>query len=199
MKQATKSDSKESTYVSPALDHADELKRYRHQVMAAFQQNSTQVLRNGSPEHAAILIEHIFKTSSQEVGILSHELLDAGYGNCAVLEEAESFFERGGQVTILVEKLADVMSNDAPNKFVQLLKRYNKIGADNQVSFYSVPEDVVSEYEYNFVFGDDTRYRFEPDRQVFAAIASANNKEFTSDIKTVFASIKDRSNLTYLN
>jgi hypothetical protein len=169
----------------------DELKVYREAVTAAMEAASNpsaltphDVIYNRSAEHAAIIVEHLFRAAKERVMIVSSRLDTKVYGVPEVIDAATSFLNNNpsARIDVLIE--TDVDSEAHP--WLSALRAVDK----NRVSVTRLPSTLVARYKYNFAVADGRHYRIEQDREKFDAFAQFGNREIGKELVTTFNSLK---------
>jgi hypothetical protein len=178
---------------------ADELEAYRQLVSAAMTAATVpqsqprtavpprDVIFNRSPEHAAVVVEHLFAAAQNEVNILSNCLDEKVYNSPNVLDAAVRFLTRkpNAHINILVER--DFEFSQHP-----WLARIVEAGA-GRVKIWVVPDQIKKLYAFNFAVSDGKHYRLEQDRKKFEAFAQFGNEKFGTDLDAIFGDIRQLS------
>jgi len=130
-------------------------------------------------DHAAIIIEQMFKNAKQQVSILSGNLNARAYDRVEVLEEATLFLAHGShQARILLEDVDETMLKDHP--FIE------KLGHNENVEIRRVSAALRDSYSYHFLIMDDDSYRFEPKKDEPAAVAVFGNRVGAANLSRIF-------------
>lgn len=109
---------------------------------------------NRDMAHASIVVSTAFRHAKESIGLLSHELDPLLYGAPSFDRALNEFLEGGGRLDILVESN---IHDDHPIWT-------HKEKWPGQVSIRRIPQDVVDNYQFNFMVVDDAGFRFEADR-----------------------------------
>lgn len=130
--------------------------------------------------HALEIIVAGFRHAQKEVNLLSCKLDPKLYGTPRLQAATRSFLEKEGtKLLILVETKIDL---DHP-----MLTLCNEFR--DKVEINTVPDKWKAIYKFNFMLVDDFGYRFEYDRENYAALASFyedDQEEMRSDLKNFF-------------
>lgn len=164
----------------------DKMIEYRRRVERLAQERSGEPIANGSVDHAAIIIENMFKSAKQQVSILSGNLNARAYGRDEVLEEATLFLAHGAhKARILLEDVDETMLKDHP--FIE------RLGHNENVEIRRVPATVRNSYNYHFLVMDDDSYRFEPKKDEPAAVGVFGNRDGAAHLSGIFNILWDVS------
>ena len=159
------------------------MNEYKKAVEAALaRRNGDPVIANRSVDHAAVVLECMFKAANRTVEIIANRLNPAVYDKPEVIAAAEALLSaKNCTIDVLVE--SDVA---AERQFVRVLTaKY-----PNKFSIVHVPAEVAEAYSYNFCVVDDDCYRFEADRKNCDATIQFGNTAIASKIHETFKLIK---------
>lgn len=154
------------------------MEEYKRLVSQLFDRKSNQLIANSSAGHAAILLGMLFKHAQEEVRIFSQKLSADVFNDSFLNECAESFLKARGKKL----RIAITDDNLDESRFRNLISTI----PDADVAVYRFKEIFSNGKSVNFAVMDKTAYRYEPDRTVCRAIASANDKEFAGKLAAVF-------------
>ena len=130
--------------------------------------------------HAMEIIVAGFRHAQKEVNLLSNKLEPKLYDTLRLKEAARSFLKKEGtELRILVETKID-----SDHLMMTLLDEFR-----DKIKINTVPDKWKKIYNFNFMVVDDFGFRFEYDREKYAAIASFyedDQKEMRSDLKNFF-------------
>ena len=132
---------------------------------------------NRDISHAAVITSAAFRYASTEVRLLSHKLDRALYNENLLQNSIAPFLERKGtSLHILVE-------TDLPS--THPIWRFMEEGSysHEQLTIKKVPPELVDRYQFNYLVADEFGYRFEGDREEYAAVASFHESDSVSTIK----------------
>lgn len=168
-----------------------ELEVYREEVQAAMEAAcSSQVpaprdlIYNRSAEHAAVIVEFLFRAAKRNVLIVSSRLDLRVYGVPAVIDAASEFLRKNkdAHIEVLIESELDTDSHP----WLQAIRA----AGDGRVTVGRVPPALVARYKYNFAVADGQHYRIEQDREHFEAFAQFGNRNIGSKLEVTFNSLK---------
>lgn len=162
------------------MNITEELKAYREGVDTLFSLQSSKMISNGKPGHAAILYEAFFKNAKDSVSIFCNNLNKEVFSNDIVIHAAKTAVARGVAVRILTQKPESELES---SEFVETLTS----GCNcNLVEIKQVSMAGDQELQYNFAIMDDLAFRFEENRDKLQATASMHRPEIAKKLLTVF-------------
>jgi hypothetical protein len=175
--------------MTAAAGHVEEILSYHRYVKKIACAADGKIILNRSPEHAAVIVEHLFLCSENEVDILTSELNETVYGSDAVIRAAIAFMKdrQNSRIRILVEKK---ISSAHP-----FLKRLLNTGLSNHFEINQVPAELQETYRYNFSVGDGHHFRFEKDRRFFDAVVQFGAPSVGAKLHSVFLELRRKSEL----
>ena len=160
------------------------METYKDLVERLFQNKSSEIIANSSPEHAAILYQAIFTYAQKEIFIFCDSLKPSVFDNDCVVEKAKAFLSKNN--TIL--HIGVTQHPDTNGNFLNMLKSMKK-NLNNQekdrIRVVRFPRMKAKEKFVNFSVMDSCGYRYEPDSTRCCAIASANDESFASELRGV--------------
>jgi hypothetical protein len=168
-----------------------ELEIYREEVQAAMEaacdplaQEPRELIYNRSAEHAAVILEFLFRAARRHVMIVSSRLDLRVYGVPAVIAAASDFLRnnQSARLEVLIESELDTASHPWLKAVLAIDKK--------RVSVGRVPPALVARYKYNFAVADGQHYRIEQDRAHFDAFAQFGNRNIGSKLEVTFNSLK---------
>jgi len=140
-----------------------DINEYRARVKLLADLRNGGAIFNGSEEHAAVIVENLFRVAKKNVRILSGDLDARVYGNAHVIQRAQEFLGYSDhRLEILVEK--DAFSPSHP--FLR------SILPNDNVSVRVLNPDLSEDLSYHFMTADQDCYRFEEVKGSHKAIAS---------------------------
>jgi hypothetical protein len=155
------------------------LVEYKKRVEQLARLRNGEPISNGSHDHAAIIIEQMFKSAEKQVSILSGNLNARVYGRTDVVEQAKLFLtESERRVRILLESHDPLILKDHP--------LFERLRNNENLSVKVVPEELREKYEYHFLVMDDDSYRFEPTKDAPTAVAAFGDKKTAENILNIF-------------
>jgi len=143
----------------------------------------SETILNRSADHAAVIIENLFRKSEHQIEILTSELKRDVYATSGVIEAAIDFLRRNddGELRILSETKLDRNSHPffAAIEAAQLAERV-KVG--------TIPAN-QQDYKFNFAVADAKSFRFEESRDSFEAIVGFGHEKFANRLHIVFGTL----------
>ena len=154
--------------------------------MAAARRDGKHFL-NATVNHAAIVVEHLFRDAYKRVDILSHSLDARVYGRIRVIRQADEFLEkRGRTLRILLEE--DNEESRVGHPFLRCCK-----GFKNQVELRIVPKQVQKLYRLHLLVTDAHSYRVEMDKSKIDAVVAFGRRSNAERFGNIFNSVWNRS------
>jgi hypothetical protein len=143
----------------------------------------SETILNRSSDHAAVIVENLFRKAHETVEIVTSELKTEVYGLPAVISAAVAFLRRneGAAIRILSEKQLDRATHPF---FVAIAIDGEHLG--DQVSVRAVDAKARQTYKFNFAVADAKSYRFEESRDSFEAIVGFGHEKFATRLHNVF-------------
>jgi hypothetical protein len=144
-----------------------DIKDYRQRVKLLSDIRNGGAIFNGSADHAAIIVENLFRVATHHVRILSGDLDARVYGNHRVVQRAEEFLGHSDhRLDILVER--DTFSASHP--FVRA------IAGNENVAIKLISPEVSEGVPYHFMTADEDCYRFEELKGTHKAVAAFGDR-----------------------
>ncbi len=168
-----------------------ELATYREQVVAAMEAGANpaapaprDVIFNRSAEHAAVIVEHLFRAAKEHVLILSSRLDTQVYGVLGVIEAGTQFLRDNprARIDLLIETDVDATTH----RWLRAVMDVDR----TRVTITKMPPALTARYKYNFAVADGKHYRLEQDRAKFEAFAQFGNRKIGHQLTTTFESLK---------
>lgn len=158
---------------------------------------STELIPNGLPDHARVIIGTIFKHAKKEVCMLSDSLREDIYGHNSVLDSLEKFLssDKDRKVKIILQGDEDIFGKDTldelkqERKFIEVCSKYA-----SQVDIRKSTKKIDKRMSKHFTVMDRTGYRYCPDKTVTEAIACFNDSSTASHLRNQFEILFNRSN-----
>ena len=166
-----------------------EMDTYRSHVESLAIRLNGETVMNRSPDHAGVIIEWVFNSSSDVVQILTSRLAEEVYCKPLLIEAAVAFLRRPNSH---VEILAEVPLNRAEHGFLRAL---DTAGLGDKVKLAVVPKPLQHQYSFNFALGDGKNFRFEESRSSFDALAQFGSSEVGEKLRAVFNDLAKLSKL----
>lgn len=166
--------------------------------LKTYSEDLNDKLRNEQPfgtfnrdiTHAAVITRAGFQYASSKVRLLSHKLDSALYSTSLLKDHVSPFLDKeGASLHILVE--TDALDNHPIWDFIQ-----DGGYDDEQLTIKRVPSDLVERYKFNYLVVDDFGFRFEEDREEYAAVASfheGDSKAMIESLISFFDDLEERS------
>lgn len=167
----------------PAITGTTSMDEYRNDVERLAQERSGEPFYNSSIDHAAVIIEKIFRHAKSDVSIISKSLDGRVFGQGEVTQEVEGYLsDASRKVRILMEDEPSVLSEGHP--FVRALKNHPQSYEVRLLSNKARPY-----VDYHFTLADDDSYRFEPDKKEWVAVAAFGDRQGAERLRSVFDSL----------
>ena len=136
---------------------------------------------NRDISHAAAITCAAFRYAEGTVRLLSHKLDSALYGTRLLKNHVAPFLtKKGASLHILVE--TDIPDDHPIWDFIE-----NGSYQSQQLKMGRVPSELTQRYQFNYLVVDDFGFRFERDRNEYAAVASF----YESDSQSIIADLID--------
>ena len=156
-----------------------QLIEYRKRVERLAHARTGEGINNGSFDHAAIIIEQMFKSAESQIGILTNNLNARVYAREAILEEAKMFLAQGDRsARILLESTDDAIFREHPF--------FEHIRNNDNVEVRRVPASLRAAYDYHFLIMDNDSYRYEPTKDGPSAVAAFGDHEGAKNLSKIF-------------
>lgn len=140
-----------------------DIRDYRQKVKLLADIRTGGAVFNGSTDHAAVIVENLFRVANHHVRILSGDLDARVYGNPHVVQRAQEFLgSNEHRLDILVEE--DTFSSSHP--FIRA------IAGSDHVSLRLIDPEVASGVPYHLMTADEDCYRFEEQKGTHKAVAA---------------------------
>jgi hypothetical protein len=137
---------------------------YRDEVERLARARTGEPIYNSSVDHAAVIVEKLFRHARNNIRIISGSLKTELFGQEALAHEARAFLELDGtRLEIAIEN--DVESLDQNSEFVKVLSSFA-----GRVELRKMQSQVPAAVKYHFTLADDDSYRFEPDKTESKAV-----------------------------
>jgi hypothetical protein len=159
---------------------------YRKRVAALAAARTGEPISNGSVDHAAIIIEQMFKSAERQVSILSGSLNARVYGRDEIVDQAKFFLAQSNhRLRILLESDDVMLFRDHP--------LFERMRTNDNIEVGIVPAAMRDKYTYHFMVMDDDSYRYEPTKNAPTAVAAFGDRETTSNLSNIFTILWDTS------
>ena len=172
-----------------------ELDDYRKILKDLAAVDSGAFINNSSIDHAATMIEELFRNAKGLVKIVSGLLNPDVYDRPGLLTSVREFLEksRDNKISIILQQGGQITSLSlASNNFIVFLNKYR-----DQVDLYKVPEYVAETITNHFMvlktLNDNYAWRFEIDTKAHIANGSFNNGSNGEKLSQKFDDLVTRS------
>ena len=155
------------------------MNEYREKVRRLAIERNGEAFFNASEDHAAIIVENMFRSASREVCIFTRNLAPRIYGREAGVEWAEIFLSDDKEHSLRVILREGDLTTLETNPLYRAVK-----GARN-VSFAALDDETHDAVEVSFMVTDGDSYRFEPDKNKCEAVA-AFNSDSAKTLQSIF-------------
>ena len=162
-----------------------ELDAYRRMVADIAAAGDGRVIMNRTAEHAAVVIENVFRHAKGSVEILTGHLYDGIYGVPQVLDAVDKFLspDPSRRVCVVAEKPID------PNHpFFAAIKKHRP---DFNVKL--ITSELEKATPFHFCVADELNFRFEPDKTKYAAHGRFGVPEIGKKLSQTFQRLYDAS------
>jgi hypothetical protein len=139
-----------------------------------------EVILNRSPDHAAVVIEFLFRKAESYVHILTRRMSEEVYSKQGILDAAVEFLGAHPAATISI--LAEEPINRSLHPFFVAVDRIFK----ERVRLRFVAPAKVHTYNFNFAVADGRSYRFEESRDSREAVIQFGDEEFGEKLEATF-------------
>ena len=157
------------------------MQEYKKLVFELFEERVNKTIANSSDVHAAILYSAMFNFAEKTVCIFCRNLKNSVFGQLDVQQKAEEFLQRKGNLYIALQE------DPTESAFLRMILQHK---FDENVKICKVGELFLKDgNSFNFSIMDNRAYRLEPNRNETKAIASANDVDFTSKLKSLFQTV----------
>lgn len=157
---------------------------YRQIIEKFAREHIPQRVPNGLPQHAAILLETMFKYAGAEMRIFSGELHEGVFGQPSMIDAVVGFIEkRYSSLRILLEKEKD----DDWVRNHPLVKAISQVGEAHGHAEIRCASGLYAGGKANhFAVMDNDGYRFERDHASCRAIANFNEPDVAKSLIQAF-------------
>lgn len=161
------------------------MRSYKERVWALAARRDGEAVYNGSPEHAAIIVERLFASANGHVRLLTGDLEAKVYADPLVVQAAQRFLSHA-------DRRLDVLVED--DNFSRSHLLWNSIGPAENAHFYKVPAELSERIPYHFMTADSDCFRFERDKNSHTAVAAFGDQAATTNLNGIFDSLRARCN-----
>lgn len=171
--------------LDPHSEHSPSLNRYREYVQAKSATDGPgEVFLNRTLDHAAIIIEFLFRKASRQMEILTGSLNENVYCKPKTLEAVNDFLAKDDA------KMAIILENNIQIREHGLFKLAADSNATDKISWHLVPTNMIPTYKYHFALSDGCHFRFEQDRKQPEALVQFNNCQIGGNLHSIFEDIR---------
>jgi hypothetical protein len=162
-------------------------------VSAAASADSSEVFLNRYVEHAAIIVEFLFRKALERVEILTGRLNPVVYGNAEVVRAAIAFLDRAWGPAPSEPALYVLVEDHIEPWSTPLLVAAREAGFLAQTEVRRVPEPIKDSYPFHFMVPDRKHYRCKKSRGVPEAVAQFNEPKMGGTLHSLFDKIRTQS------
>lgn len=156
----------------------EELEAYRSNAEALLLAGSDAVIKNGTIEHASILMELFLKHARECVFVFCNKLSEGAYGSQVIQTAMRNALERGVRVSIICQHKPESVN------LISLMREF----PDQAKIVLCHPEDdefTISQ-KNNFSVMDRKAFRFEPEHKQTKAFACMNDRHTSGYLHRLF-------------
>ena len=141
----------------------------------------SETILNRSADHAAVIVENLFRKADRIVEILTSELKTDVYAMPTVISSAIDFLRRddGARIHILSE-------TDLDRSAHPFLAAIDAAQFGDRLTVGIIRANTKQDYKFNFAVADAKSFRFEESRESFEAIVGFGHDKFASRLHNVF-------------
>ncbi len=158
------------------------MKDYREKVRRLSLEQSGEPFFNASEDHAAIIVENMFRVAEREVCIFTSHLAPRIYARDECVSWATIFLADDQEHTLRVVAKEGDVSLLADNPLFKAVKRSDKF------ELRAIPDAMADGIKARFMTADGDHYRFEPDKTKCEAVASFGSP-VASELQQVFETL----------
>lgn len=156
------------------------VEEYRQKVKRLALERTGEAFYNASEDHAAIIVENMFRTATREVCILSRHLAPRIYGRDEGVSWATIFLADNEEHSMRILLREGDLSILSSNPLYQSIKN------SKNVFVRAIEDGFFDELPYRFLVTDGDSYRFEPDHSKCSAIAAFGSGQEGPKLQRVF-------------
>lgn len=162
---------------------------YRSRIDRLIKEMTGELVLNGSPEHATVIVERMLANAATDVSILTRRFDPRIYGTEETVAQARLCLgDSNRSIEILIEQVnAETLSQ---HPFVVGNKPAIEAG---NLKFRALHPEWASNVAFNFAVMDDNGYRFERDKTEPVATAAFGQTDFVARLRTIFANLWNAS------
>ncbi len=156
------------------------LLEYQQRIDQKARENSSELISNGTIEHARILIASIFSVANKKIEIFTGFLNPIIYNDKKIIDSAFNFLKKQNtKIEVVVQENDHSLGlnefvNEAKNNKQFVLKEANEIDKNEQ---------------YHFIVADSKSFRYEPDKAKNIGIGCFNKPAFAEKLNNRFQEI----------
>ncbi len=168
-------------------DYNLSLDEYRDRVYDLARKRKGGLIFNGSLDHSAIVVEHMFACARREVALLTGSLNPVVYGREEVIREARDFLAsvEGARIRILLEE-----GDSYIWRFHPLLR---ELHPSRGLSVRIEGPAIRDHFMAHFMVVDDDCYRLEEDKRKVDAYAVFGKNQGSTNLKNAFNQLWNHS------
>jgi hypothetical protein len=176
-----------------------DLDAYRKYVADAAEVIPGEVFLNRYVEHAAIIVEYLFRKAQDTVEILTGRLNPAIYGTHDTVRAAIDFLDRTARRESHQEPRLYILTEDGIDQHTHpLLLRARETQFLKQIELRQVPDTIKSTYNFHFTVADNMHYRCKESRGIQEAVVQFNSPDAGLRLHSEFRRVHELSELIAL-
>ncbi len=144
---------------------------------------SSDIIPNGTIEHASVLIACLFSYAKKKINIFTGHLNPEVYASNEVMKSIKNVLNRKIKMEVLVQ---DSILLSEENKFLKFLKDKEEIFKIKEID----QKDRVR--KNHFITIDDSAFRFEPDKNKPLGLGCFNSPDFVTQLNERFVEMFGR-------
>lgn len=151
---------------------------YRKTIDRLISRADGEIALNGSPSHAAIVLERMFTRAHRAVRIMTRHLDPLIYFDRAAVRAATEMLRSGKSLKILVDEFDEARLRTEPG--LEILRDYNDF------EIRQVPDGLRASIALNFSVMDARGFRIEKDHSGATAVISFGKKDINDRLVSLF-------------
>jgi hypothetical protein len=144
-----------------------------------------RVIVNRSESHAAVVIEHVFRSAEKEIDIITGRLHEPIYGNPAVIDAAVTFFESHP------EGRMNILSEERVGEAHPMIAALHNVR--DRIDLRVMSADLAKGTPFHFAVADARSFRFEPDKTKFEAYGQFGEPKTGERLRAVFNRLQSQT------
>lgn len=160
---------------------------YREKVRRLARERSGEPFFNASEDHAAIIVENMFRLADSDVSIFTSHLAPRIYARDHCVEWARIFLSDD------TDHRLRIICKEGELKALKANPFFNAVRASRGLHVRALDDDAHSQIAQRFMVADEDCFRFEPDHSKCQAVAAFGSAELTSDLRRAFSGLWEAS------